>query len=144
MNEAIELQRQIKQLNKKIEGLASVGAVITNSSAPTVAITAAGAGANATTSVVGRDCAGTITLNTSNADTPLANSTILTLTFNALHAAAPVVLIMPANDAAWALAYSIVRCRQADVSVTVFTLRSGSTPLPAMTTATYIWNYIAI
>lgn len=108
---------------------------------PTVATTAAGAGANATATVAGTDTAGSITLVCSVLDTPGANSTILTVTFAQAFAATPSVLLMPANDAAWALVYSSVRARQADVTTALFTLRSGTVPLPALTAATYIYNY---
>lgn len=112
--------------------------------APTVASVAAGAGANATASIAGTDLAGLITLNTNVLDTPGANSDILTVTFNVAYAAAPIVVVTPSNDAAWNLAFAVVRCRQDDVTTTVFKLRSGAVPLPALTGATYTFKYIIV
>lgn len=111
---------------------------------PTVAITAAGAGANATVTVAGTDTSGTITLVCSVLDTPLGNNDVLTLTFAQAFATAPVVLFMAANDAAWNLAYGVIRCRQADVTTALFKLRSGGVPLPALTAGTYLYNYLVI
>jgi len=116
---------------------------IGGSAAPAVA-TGTGAGTNATSSVSGTDVSGTITVNTSNLDTPAANADIVTLTFNTTYGAAPRVIIQASNDATWNLAYGVFRYRQSDTTTGIFKIRSGATPLPATTTATYIFNYMVI
>ncbi len=118
----------------------NVGHVKGNTSIPAIA-TGTGAGTNATASISGTDTAGTITVNTSNLDTPAANATIVTVTFSFAYGAAPFVLFVPANAAAWALVYGTVILIQANVTTAVFLLESGATPLPALTTATYKFNY---
>lgn len=114
------------------------------SSTPTVAIGAAGAGANATTSVSGTDMSGTISVTTSALDTPLGNSVIVTLTFNVAYGVAPRVVFIPSNSTAWNLASGVARLIQANVTTTTFAIESGATPLTALTAATYTWNYVVI
>jgi hypothetical protein len=114
--------------------------LIGNTNTPTVA-TGAGAGTHATASVVGSDISGTVTLTTSALDTPSASAVIVTLTFAQSYPVAPTVIIMPSSDTAWNLAYGVIRLRESDVTTAVFTIRSGSTPLPATTAATYTINY---
>lgn len=101
-----------------------------------------GAGPNATASVSGSDKTGTVTVNTSVLDTPAASANIITLTFGHAYLIQPTVIMMPANDAAWALAYGTARLRSGDTSQSQFTIRSGTTPLPATTAATYLFSYI--
>ena len=122
------------------QGNLSLPHLIGNTSAPTIA-TSTGAGTNATVSITGSDLEGQITVNTSNLDTPAASADIATITFNKAYGSAPYCRIMPSNDAAWNLAYGVVRYRQSDTTTAIFKLRSGGTALPATTTATYTFNY---
>lgn len=119
---------------------------------PSVAAVTAGAGAGATASVSGSDTAGSITLSVAALAERRSNSEILRLTFAVAFAAAPVVIVSPSNDAAWALHFgrflrnghaASVRVRQSDVTTTGFPLRVGVTRLPS-DAATYSWNYLAI
>lgn len=105
----------------------------------------AGAGAGAVASVVGTDLSGTITLVTDALDTPAANDTVVAVTFSNPYPFAPFVIFMPSNDAAWDLApyFGVPRLRQNDVTANGFTIRTGAVPLPALTAATYTFNYIA-
>jgi hypothetical protein len=119
------------------------GHVISTGSTPAIA-GGSGAGGAAVLSVSGTDTAGTITITTDVGDTPAASATVATITFATAFSAAPRVLIMPANDAAWDLAFGVVRCSQADASTTQFLLKSSSTPLPATTAATYKFNYLVV
>jgi hypothetical protein len=109
--------------------------------------TGTGAGAHATASIGGfdNDLRGTITINTSVLDTPAANADIATVTFNAPYlTGAATVVFWPTNDAAWDLPWGVVRIRQADTTTTVFKLRSGSVPLPPLTSATYLFSYLIV
>jgi hypothetical protein len=118
--------------------------LVGNSGVPAVS-TGPGAGPNATATIVGSDLAGTITLTTSVADTPIVAATIVALTFSIAYTAPPIVLMMPANDAAWNLTYGTAVLRQVDVTGTAFTIRSGSSAtLPATTAAVYVWNYMVM
>lgn len=103
-----------------------------------------GAGVGATVSIVGTDTSGTITVITSVADTPAANADIATITFSTVYGSAPKIIIETANDTSANLTYGIWRYRQSDTTTTLFKIRSGATPLPATTAATYIWNYMVI
>lgn len=106
------------------------------------AIPGAGAGAGALVSVFGTDLSGTITVTTSVLDTPAANDTVVEVAFAKAYPSAPVVIFMPSNDAAWDLAPGVPRLRQEDVTEFGFTIRTGAMPLPALTAATYTFNYI--
>lgn len=114
---------------------------VTIGAPPTVATVAAGAGANATATLTGTDEVGVITLVCSVLDTPTANSDVLTVTFAAPWATAPVVVFEPANDTAANLAYGIIRLRQGDTTTALWKLRSGGVPLPALTAGTYLYAY---
>jgi hypothetical protein len=122
-------------------GNVSVPHLIGLSTTPTSTRVTAGAGANATCTVSGTDLSGIITLVTSTFDTPSASSDVCTVTFNKAYGVAPKFWFTPSNDAAWDLAYGIVRMRQSDITTALFKLRSGPTPLPATTAATYTWDY---
>jgi hypothetical protein len=102
-----------------------------------------GAGPNATVGAGGSDTSGTIYITTDAADTPAANADIVTVTFASVKGTSPSFVVAPANDAAWDLASGVVRYRQADTTSALFKLRSGATPLPALTAATYAFNYFS-
>ena len=108
---------------------------------PTVAAVTTGAGSGATATVSGRDAAGTLSLTTASAQARRSHSAVLTLTFHTAYAAAPRLTLTPINDAAWALAPGTIRVRQADVTTTGFTLRSGRDRLPRPGD-TYQWTYV--
>ncbi len=119
---------------------------------PTVQAVAAGAGAGATASVTGTDRAGTVTLTTVARQPRRSHSAVLQLTFQTPYAVAPVVLLSPANDAAWALLCgrfvaaghaASVRLRQADVTTTGFPLRVGVTSFPREGDS-YQWTFVVI
>ena len=119
---------------------------------PTVTPGPAGAGAGATARVAGNDNAGTLTLTVAALAARRSNSEVLRLTFATAWTQPPVVTLMPANDAAWALLFgrflhhghaASVRLRQADVTTTDFPLRVGVTSLPREA-ETYSWNYMAL
>jgi hypothetical protein len=107
---------------------------------PSVQAVTLGAGSGASASVSGTDRAGTLTLTTASGQARRSHSAVLTLTFAAAYPAQPVVTLTPANDAAWALPVGTVRLRQADVTTTTFTLRSGRTRLPRAR-ETFQWTY---
>jgi hypothetical protein len=102
--------------------------------------------------VAGSDTAGTITLVTAALSDPRSNSDLVQLTFAMPYAQPPIVLVLPANDAAWSLHFgrflrhghaASVRLRQADVTTTGFPLRSGVTSLPRKGDV-YQFNYLCI
>lgn len=102
-----------------------------------------GAGPNASVGVSGTDTSGTIYITTDVADTPAANADIVTITFASVKGTSPSFVVTPASDTAWDLASGVVRYRQADTTSALFKLRSGATPLPALTAATYAFNYFS-
>lgn len=112
-------------------------------SAPTI-VKGTGAGTNATVSISGTDTSGTITVVTNVADTPSASADIATITFSTVYGSAPRIIIQTANDTAGNLTYGIWRYRQSDTTTALFKIRSGATPLPATTAATYVFNYMVI
>jgi hypothetical protein len=118
--------------------------IVSGGAVPTVAA-GTGAGAAPTSlTITGDNTNGTVTLITNVADTPAASATIFTMTFALPGYPAgttPRVQWEAANDAAADLAYGVWRARQADTTVLLTTLRSGATPLPALTAATYVWTY---
>lgn len=124
---------------------ASVRQIISTGSAPSVtAGSGLGTGGSTAVSVSGTDMAGTITLTTDVLGVTVINSDLVTLTFNTPYAAAPRVIVMPANAAACTLTLGVVQCLQSNVSTTAFKLKSGAVALPTLTAASYIFNYIAI
>lgn len=102
-----------------------------------------GAGPNAVVSISGTDTSGTIYITTDVLDTPAANADVVTVTFAAVKGSSPSFVICPASDTAWDLASGVVRYRAADTTTALFKLRSGATPLPALTAATYAFSYFA-
>ncbi len=117
-----------------------------------MAAIAAGAGDGASASVTGNDTAGSITLTVAALAARRSHSEVVRLTFAVPYAAPPIVLVMPANDAAWALLFgrfvrhghaASVRLRQEDVTETSFVLRVGVTSLPREGD-TYAWNYMVV
>lgn len=131
-------------ITASVTGTLTAGHFKGGTSAPAIAANLTGIGANGTVSIAGTDAAGMITINTNIADTPGANSDLVTVTFNVAYGVAPYVIIGASNDTAAALAYGVVRCRQADTTTLLFKLRSGAVPLTAITTATYTFNYHVI
>lgn len=107
---------------------------------PTIA-TSTGAGAGGSATLTGNDSVGEISIVTSVLDTPSNNADIVTITFNKTWGAAPHCVVMPSNDTAYGLAFGVERYRQSDTTTAVFKLRSGTTPLTALTAATYLFNY---
>lgn len=114
---------------------------------PTVAAVAAGAGTGAVVSVSGSDRAGVLTLTTAALADHRSNSDVLNVTFASPYAAPPVVIIAPANDAAWSLLYGrfsehpcSVRLVQSRVTTTTFVLSVGVTSLPR-SGESYAWTF---
>jgi hypothetical protein len=114
--------------------------LIGGSGNPTIA-TSSGAGASGSATISGDDISGIFTVTTNALDTPANNSDIVTITFATSYTVAPVCMIMPADDNAWNLASGVARLRHADTTTTLFKMRSGATPLTALTGATYTWAY---
>lgn len=114
--------------------------VLTHLGTPTVAAVATGAGTGAVVSVSGSDLAGILTLTTAFGQARRSHSLLLTLTFAAAWSPAPVVVLSPANSAAYRLAPGTVRVLGSDVGTTGFSLRSGTPCLPR-DAATFTWNY---
>ena len=116
---------------------------------PTVQAVAAGAGTGAVVSVRGADMAGVLTLTTADRVERRSNSDVLTVTFHTPWTAAPLVLVQPANAAAYALRDGrwtqhpcSVRLLQSAVTTTGFPLSVGVTSLPREGN-TYVWSYTA-
>jgi hypothetical protein len=116
---------------------------------PTVQAVAAGAGPGAVVSVSGSDRAGTLSLTTAALADHRSNSDVLTVTFAAAWAAAPLVLVQPANAAAYGLREGrfqrhpcSVRLVQSRVLTTSFSLSVGVTALPREG-ETYVWTFIS-
>ena len=107
---------------------------------PTVQAVTLGAGSGATATVSGRDSAGSITLTTASFQARRSHAGVLILTFHDAYTTAPIVTLMPANDAAVALSLGTVRLRREDITTTGFTLRSGVARLPR-TGDTFTWMY---
>jgi hypothetical protein len=119
---------------------------------PRVVAVAAGAGAGATASVAGTDTAGYLELTTASGQARRSQSEVLRVTFATAYSTPPVVVICPANDAAWSLLFgrflpqghaASVRLRREDVSTTGFPLRVGVTSLPREA-ETYAWSYLVM
>ena len=117
--------------------------LVTGGATPGIAAGPGAGAAPAALAVTGDDVTGTITLTTNGADTPAPNADIVVVTFARPYPAAslPRVLVVPANDSAWALAPGLVRYRQADTTTKQFRLRDGPVPLPPLQATTYVWNY---
>lgn len=105
-----------------------------------------GAGTGPTVSIAGNDLSGyiTVTTGTSPAGT---NAIIATITFNIAYSAAPIVLVLPGNNAAEDLNNAEhvrvpVTGQTNGTSTTAFNLISGTAGLAA--TTTYIWQYHVI
>lgn len=118
--------RIFQLLRKYLNPLLSNGWIAPHVSTPTPS-TASGAGSHATVSVVGNDRSGTITVGVSALDTPLPSAVIASIVFSDPWPIVPRVLLTPANDAA---ASAVAFVRQAEVTVTGFTVRSGPAGLP--------------
>jgi hypothetical protein len=117
---------------------------------PTVQAVAAGAGTGAVVSVSGTDRAGVLSLTTANLVPRRSNSDLLTVTFHTPWAAAPLVQVQPANNAAYGLREGrfsehpcSVRLVQSRVTTTTFVLSVGVTSLPR-DGDTYLWSYVAV
>ncbi len=117
---------------------------------PTVAAVAAGAGVGAVVSVSGTDRAGVVSLTTAALADHRSNSDVLTVTFHTPWAAAPLVQMQPANDAAYALREGrfsahpcSVRVIQSRVTATTFVVSVGVTSLPRAGD-TYAWTFSSL
>lgn len=143
-NVTLSLPQSIATTSSPTFSELNVKHVVGTSSTPGIAANLTGIGANGTVAISGTDLAGTIQITTDAADTPGASSDLCTITFNVPYSGAPVVMIEPANDAAWNLVHGIVRIRNSDTTASVFKIRSGPTPLPALTGETYLFNYHSI
>lgn len=117
---------------------------------PTVAAVEAGAGTGATVSVSGTDRAGRITLTTAALADHRSNAEVLRVTFATPYTTAPVVQLMPSNDAAYALREGrwtkhpvSVRVVTADVSTTGFAVSVGVTSLPR-DGQMYTWTFVTL
>lgn len=137
------LAAAVNGANNDITSLTAIQHIVSAGSAPSIA-GGSGAGGAAVVSVAGTDIVGTVTVTTDVGDTPAASATIVTVTFATAYGAAPRVIFIPANGAAADLTYGIVRCDQGDTTTAHFLLKSGATPLPATTAATYKWNYVVV
>lgn len=121
----------------------SVAHVQGRGSTPTIAA-GAGAGSSPTVSVsaTGTDLAGYIDVTTGS--TPGTSATVVTVTFASAWASAPVVLLVPANNATKALsvAQQVFIDANTGVSTTAFVITSGGTALTGATA--YRWSYVVM
>ena len=115
-------------LEARVAALEALAALHTGT--PTVQAVATGAGLGATVSLSGTDSAGVLSLTTASGQARRSHAAVLTLTFHTAWSPAPVVLLQPANAAAWALAPGTVRVLRSDMGSTAFTVRSGTSRLP--------------
>lgn len=100
-----------------------------------------GLGAGGSGTIEGTDATGLVTLTT--AGTPVSNAILVVVTFAVPYKVRPVVLLQPANSAAWALVFAAtqgLRLLHADTTLATWTLRSGPMAFPTGV-ATYQYTY---
>lgn len=112
--------------------------VIGSGGTPTTAA-GTGAGTSPTISILGTDIAGEISVTTGTLPTG-TNATIVTVTFSSVFAAAPYMVLYPANAVTATL--SGVSMVFVTGTTTTFLIKSGTTALTAATA--YKWNYHTI
>jgi hypothetical protein len=108
--------------------------LVTTGSGPTLA-TGSGSGSGPTSNLVGRDCAGIITVTAGLLPTSLA--VVATLTFGTPFATAPVPLLVASNVLAAALAGV-----QITATTTGLTITAGT--LGLVLGSTYQWTYLVV
>lgn len=113
-------------------GFTSLPHIIGNTAAPTVVV-GTGAGTGATTSVIGTDLAGTITVVAGTL--PTASAVISTLTFNKAYASAPFCVFSASNSNAGLASLSVYETSTA----TTMVLNATTSALTAA--LTFTWNY---
>jgi hypothetical protein len=119
-------------------GLITAPQIIGNSTTPTC-VKGAGAGSTGTTTLVGTDMAGVITVITGGT---MTTGIICTVSFTTPYITAPYIMFCPANQAGGALSTTQHIFASSPASTSVFTLNTGSAALAAG--VTYKWWYHVI